>query len=155
MNDSDAEVPDIQTQTTNVRPILLAGAFVAEGKIKGHAQQLGWSQRNSASNAKTIGARTASDGEFVFSTTVKASKDEASHDCRGRIRAEFDRLVRTATPIEFFRSVSETQEGGMLPCRTVSRCLQDAEHPTCPLTLAFDRDWLKESDLPTSSRATA
>jgi hypothetical protein len=84
-------------------------------KVKGHAQQLGWSQRNSESNAKTIGARTASDGEFVFSTTVKASKDEASHDCRGRIRAEFDRLVRTATPIEFFRSVSETPEGGILP----------------------------------------
>jgi hypothetical protein len=60
---------------------------------------------NSESNAKSIGARTASDGEFVFSTTAKASKDEASHDCRGRIRAEFDRLVRTATPIEFFRSV--------------------------------------------------
>jgi hypothetical protein len=51
MSDSDAEVPDIQTQTTNVRPILLAGAFVAEGKIKGHAQQLRWTQRNSASNA--------------------------------------------------------------------------------------------------------
>jgi hypothetical protein len=64
--------------------------------MKGHAQQLGWSQRNSESNAKTLGDRTASDGEFVFSTTVKASKDEASHDCRGRIRAEFDRLVRTA-----------------------------------------------------------
>ena len=70
--------------------------FSQRKKIKGHAQQLGWSQRNSASNAKTLGARTASDGEFVFSTTVKASKDEASHDCRGRIRAEFDRLVRTA-----------------------------------------------------------
>jgi hypothetical protein len=70
---------------------------------------------NSESNAKSIGARTASDGEFVFSTTAKASKDEASHDCRGRIRAEFDRLVRTATPIEFFRSVSETPEGGILP----------------------------------------
>jgi hypothetical protein len=62
-----------------------------EKKTKGHAQQLGWSQRNSESNAKTIGARTASDGEFVFSTTAKASKDEASHDCRGRIRAEFER----------------------------------------------------------------
>ena len=122
---------------------------------KGHAQRLRWTQRNSESNAKTIGSRTASDGEFVFSTTVKASKDEASHDCRGRIRAEFDRLVRTATPIEFFRSVSETPEGGILPCRTVSRCLQDAEHPTCPLTLAVDRDWRTESDLPTSSRATA
>jgi hypothetical protein len=60
-------------------------------KTKGHAQQLGWSQRNSESNAKTIGARTASDGEFVFSTTAKVSKDEASHDCRGRIRAEFER----------------------------------------------------------------
>ena len=84
-------------------------------KVKGHAQQLGWSQRNSESNAKTIGDRTASDGEFVFSTTVKASKDEASHDCRGRIRTDFDRLGRTATPIEFFRSVSETPEGGILP----------------------------------------
>jgi hypothetical protein len=73
--------------------------------IKGHAQQLGWSQRNSESNAKTIGARTAADVEFVFSTTVKASKDETSHDCRGRIRTDFDRLGRTAIPIEFFRSV--------------------------------------------------
>jgi hypothetical protein len=36
-------------------------------KMKGHAQQLGWSQRNSESNAKTLGDRTASDGEFVFS----------------------------------------------------------------------------------------
>ena len=35
MNDSDAEVPDIQTQTTNVRPILLAGAFVAVATILG------------------------------------------------------------------------------------------------------------------------
>ena len=49
-------------------------------KIKGHAQQLRWSQRKSASNAKTIGARTAADGEFVFSTTVNASKDETSHE---------------------------------------------------------------------------
>ncbi len=37
----------------------------------------------------------------------------------------------------------------------VSRCSQDAEHPTCPPTLAVDRDLLKESDLPTSFRATA
>jgi hypothetical protein len=51
-------------------------------KIKGHAQQLRWSQRNSESNAKTIGDRMAADGECVFSTTAKASKDEASHDCR-------------------------------------------------------------------------
>ena len=35
MNDSDAEVPEIQTQTTNVRPILLAGAFVAVATILG------------------------------------------------------------------------------------------------------------------------
>jgi hypothetical protein len=49
-------------------------------KIKGHAQQLRWFQRNSVSNAKTIGARAASDGEFVFSTTAKASKDGASHE---------------------------------------------------------------------------
>ena len=49
-------------------------------KIKGHAQQLRWSQRNSESNAKTIGDRTAADGEFVFSTTAKASKDEVSHE---------------------------------------------------------------------------
>jgi hypothetical protein len=84
-------------------------------KIKGHAQQLRWSQRKSESNAKTIGARTASDGEFVFSATAKASKDEASNDCRGRTRAEFDRLVRTATPIEFFRSVSETLVAGYYP----------------------------------------
>ncbi len=47
---------------------------------KGHAQRLSKSQRNSASNAKTIGARTAADGEFVLSTTVKASKDGASHE---------------------------------------------------------------------------
>jgi hypothetical protein len=70
-------------------------------------------------------------------------------------RSEFDRLVRTATPIEFFRSVSETPEGGILPCRTVSRCLQDAEHPTCPPTLAVDRDWLTRSDLSTSFLAAA
>jgi hypothetical protein len=76
-----------------IRSIENAAAW--DRKMKGHAQQLGWSQRNSESNAKTLGDRTASDGEFVFSTTVKASKDEASHDCRGRIRAEFDRLVRT------------------------------------------------------------
>ena len=43
----------------------------------------------------------------------------------------------------------------LLPCRTVSRCLQDAEHPTCPLMLAVDRDWLTKSDLPTSFRVTA
>ena len=50
------------------------------GKIKGHAQQLRWTQRNSASNTKTIGDRTAADGEFALSTTVKASKDETSHE---------------------------------------------------------------------------
>lgn len=35
MIDSDTEEPDIQTQTTNVRPILLAGAFVAVATILG------------------------------------------------------------------------------------------------------------------------
>jgi hypothetical protein len=77
-------------------------------EIKGHAQQWRWTQRNSESDAKTIGDRMAADGEFVFSTTAKASKaskDETSHDCRGRIRTDFDRLGRTAIPIEFFRSV--------------------------------------------------
>ncbi|MFN7889232.1 MAG: hypothetical protein ACK5OC_02975, partial [Pirellula sp.] len=49
-------------------------------KIKAHAQQLRWTQRNSVSNAKTIGSRNASDGEFVISTTVKASKDGTSHE---------------------------------------------------------------------------
>ncbi len=39
--------------------------------------------------------------------------------------------------------------------RTVSQCSQDAEHQACSPTLAVDRDWLKESDLPMSSRATA
>jgi predicted DNA-binding transcriptional regulator AlpA len=78
---------------------------LSEHKQKGHAQQLRWTQWNSESNAKTIGDRTSADGEFVFSTTAKASKDETSHDCRGRIRTDFDRLGRTAIPIEFFRSV--------------------------------------------------
>jgi Arc/MetJ family transcription regulator len=80
----------IAIAATNGVKYLLTWNF-KQKKTKGHAQQLGWSQRNSESNAKTIGARTASDGEFVFSTTAKASKDEASHDCRGRIRAEFER----------------------------------------------------------------
>jgi hypothetical protein len=74
-------------------------------KKKGHAQQLRRSQRNPRSNAKTIGAQTTADGEFVFSESVKASNDRASPDCRSRIRTEFDRLGRTATSIEFFRSV--------------------------------------------------
>ena len=52
-----------------------------------------------------IGSRTAADGEFVFSTTAKASKDGAFHDCSGRIRPEFDRLERTATLIEPSRFV--------------------------------------------------
>ena len=44
---------------------------------EGHAQRLRWTQRNSESNAKTIGSRTASDGEFVFSTTGKENEGHA------------------------------------------------------------------------------
>jgi hypothetical protein len=47
----------------------------------------------------------SADGEFVFSTTAEASKDEASHDYRARIRTDFDRLGRTATLIEPSRFV--------------------------------------------------
>lgn len=43
-------------------------------KTKGHTQRLRWPERNSASNAKTLGSRTAGDGEFVFLTTAKAPK---------------------------------------------------------------------------------
>ena len=48
--------------------------------VKGHAQRLSKSQRNSASNAKTLDSRTSADGELVFSTTVKAPNDGASHE---------------------------------------------------------------------------
>ena len=71
----------------------------------GHAQRLRRAQRNPRSNAKIIGAQTTADGEFVFSESVKASNDRATPYCRSGIRAEFDRLGRTATSIEFFRSV--------------------------------------------------
>jgi len=51
------------------------------GTVKGHTQRLRWPDRNSAPNAEAIGSRSAADGEFVFLTTVRASKNEASHDC--------------------------------------------------------------------------
>jgi len=47
-----------------------------------------------------VASITAADGGFVFSRTAKASNDEASHECRRRIRPEFDRLGRTAILIE-------------------------------------------------------
>ena len=47
---------------------------IEENKLKGQAQRLQWPERNSASNAKTLGSGTAVDGEFVFLTTAKASK---------------------------------------------------------------------------------
>jgi hypothetical protein len=37
----------------------------------------------------------------------------------------------------------------LLTHKTVSRCSQDAEHPTGWPILAIDRDWLIKSDLPT------
>ena len=54
---------------------ILTQALAEENK--GHAQRLRWTQRNSESNAKTIGSRTASDGEFVFSTTGKENEGHA------------------------------------------------------------------------------